>query len=298
MIHWKDYRNDQKSLSMGETFISYNEYGNNSKETLICLHGIPTWGYIYHDLAKKLADNYHILVPDLLGFGFSDKRDNFDRAIDKQAAYIIQWMNELQIEKASIIGHDIGGGVAQRMVTSHPHRVHKLCLMNSVSYDSWPVELIIQLGHPAAKKLSPKLVTGFLKQALKAGFHISPSKELLDGMLAPWTTDEGLTSLVRNASSLNTNHTTEIMSLLPEISVPTLIIWGKEDKFQQVSYGRRLNQDIPHSKLVEVEDARHWIMLDRPELVFNELKIFLEENTVHHLSENGEASVLRPTPLS
>jgi hypothetical protein len=51
------------------------------------------------------------------------------------------------------------------------------------------LELIIQLGHPATKKIAPNYVTGFLKMALKQGFKTSPSKELLEGMLAPWTTN-------------------------------------------------------------------------------------------------------------
>ncbi len=149
MKNWKDYRNDQKTQALGDTFINYNEYGDQSRETIICIHGIPTWGYIFHDLAVKLAEDYHVLVPDLRGYGFSDKKDNFDRAIDKQSSYLIQWMDELKIDKATIIGHDIGGGVAQRMATSYQDRLNKLCLMNCVSYDSWPIELIIQLGHPA-----------------------------------------------------------------------------------------------------------------------------------------------------
>jgi pimeloyl-ACP methyl ester carboxylesterase len=278
MITWQEYHSKQIKLQMGETYLSFREYGSRSNETLVCIHGIPTWGYIFHDLAETLSENYHVLVPDLLGYGFSDKRDNFDRAIDKQAANLIQWMNELDIEKTTLIGHDIGGGVAQRMVTTYPDRVNKLCLMNSISYDSWPIELMIQMGHPSMKKLSPKIATTFLKQALKQGFYKNPSKDVLKSMIHPWTSKEGFISLIRNAASLNTNHTTEITHRLPQIKVPTLIIWGKEDKFQSVSYARRLNGDIQNSKLTEVKNAKHWVMLDRPDIVHQELMNFLNIN--------------------
>ncbi len=126
--------------------------------------------------------------------------------------------------------------------------------------------------------------------ALKEGFKTSPSKELLEGMLAPWTTKEGLISLIRNASSLNTNHTTEIMAQLKEISIPTLIIWGKEDKFQKVKFARKLNSDIPSSKLIEVEDARHWVMLDRPDVVYQELKNFLDSTEGHRVNRKQDFS--------
>lgn len=275
-MDWKEYQKSQKVMKMGENFISYREYGERSSESIICLHGIPTWGYIFHDLAERLSKNYHVLVPDLPGYGFSNKRDNFDRAIDKQEAYLIQWMEAMNIEKATLIAHDIGGGVALRMAVSHEERIEKLCLMNSVCYDSWPVEMIIQLGHPSMKKFSPKVLTGFLKQGLKQGFEHSPSKEVLEAIVAPWTTEEGMISLIRDASALNTNHTTEITSLLPNIKLPTLLLWGNKDRFQKLDYARRLERDIPNAHLKEVDKARHWVMLDQPDIVYQEIKKFLD----------------------
>lgn len=288
-MDWQEYHKHQKTIRMGENFISYREYGDRSLDCIICVHGIPTWGYIFHELAEKLAENYYVLVPDLPGYGFSNKKDNFDRAIDKQQAFLVQWMDELNIEKATLLAHDIGGGVALRMVVSHKERVEKLCLMNSISYDSWPIEMIIQLGHPSVKKISPRYLTGFLKHALKQGFEHSPSKEVLEGILAPWTTEEGKISLIRNASSLNTNHTTEITAFLPEIKTPTLLLWGQNDKFQKLSYARKLERDIPHAHLIEVQKARHWVMLDRPDIVYQEIKKFLD--TPVYRSENLSSSL-------
>lgn len=277
MIPWQDYRERQKTQKMGETFISYAEYGEPGKERLIFIHGIPTWGYIFHDLATKLASDYHILVPDLPGYGFSDKRDNFDRAIDKQAAYLIQWMNEMDIEKATLIGHDIGGGIALRMALTHEHRIKRLILMNTICYDSWPVEAMIQIGHPLTKKLSPQVMSSILRQGLKLGFKSSTSSEMMDGILAPWNDKEGQISLIRNASSLNTNHTMEITPLLGEITCPVLIMWGRDDMFLNVSFARRLKEDLPNAQLVEIEKARHWVMLDQPEVVYGQLVHFLRE---------------------
>jgi pimeloyl-ACP methyl ester carboxylesterase len=76
-----------------------------------------------------------------------------------------------------------------------------------------------------------------LKQALKRGFASSPDDEVLEGLLAPYSTEVGKLSLIRNAAALNTNLTTEITPLLPRISVPVLILWGGEDAFQVVKYG-------------------------------------------------------------
>jgi pimeloyl-ACP methyl ester carboxylesterase len=287
-MDWKEYQSQQKEMRMGENFISYREYGEEHSECVICIHGIPTWGYIFNDLAEKLSKNYRVLVPDLPGYGFSNKADNFDRAIDKQQAFLLQWMNELKIEKATLLAHDIGGGVALRMAVSHEERIEKLCLMNCVCYDSWPIEMIIQLGHPFMKKFSPKVLTGFLKQGLKQGFEHSPSKEVMEGIVAPWTTEEGMISLIRNASSLNTNHTTEITSLLPDIKLPTLLLWGSKDRFQKLDYARRLEKDIPNAHLIEVDKARHWVMLDQPDIVYQAIKKFLDTPIYQNEDSPGE----------
>lgn len=87
-----------------------------------------------------------------------------------------------------------------------------------------------------------------LKQALKGGFAKRPPAALLDGLLAPYSTEVGKLSLIRNAAALNTNLTTEIAPLLPSIRVPTLILWGEDDVFQPVAYGERLAWDIPGAK--------------------------------------------------
>jgi pimeloyl-ACP methyl ester carboxylesterase len=100
---------------------------------------------------------------------------------------------------------------------------------------------------------------------------------LIKGLLAPYTTEVGKLSLIRNASALNTNLTTEITSLLSYIIVPTLVLWGENDKFQEIKYGERLAWDIPSRKLVRIKDARHFVMIDQPDEVAKHISEFLEE---------------------
>jgi pimeloyl-ACP methyl ester carboxylesterase len=112
---------------------------------------------------------------------------------------------------------------------------------------------------------------------LKRGFRSSPDDGLLDGLLAPYKTEVGKLSLIRNAAALNTNLTTEITPLLPAINVPTLVIWGEDDEFQLVKYAERLVSDIPNARLVRVKDARHFVMLDHPVEVSAYVSNFLKD---------------------
>jgi pimeloyl-ACP methyl ester carboxylesterase len=115
-----------------------------------------------------------------------------------------------------------------------------------------------------------------LKQALKMGFHSTPDSGWLDGLLSPWRTEVGKLSLIRNASALNTNLTAEITHRLPNIAVPTLILWGEDDRFQVVKYAERLARDIPGAELQRIADARHFVMIDQPAQVHSHIRAFLE----------------------
>jgi len=273
-MNWRDYQALQKVVEIGERFVSYVDEG--SGDPVVFIHGIPTWGYLWHRFIPALSESRRVLIPDLPGFGYSDRSDRFDRSIGSQAEMLEMWMDELDVDRAAIVGHDIGGGVALRLATLLPERVTRLCLLNSVCYDSWPIELMLQLGHPEAnRKLSASTALTMVGQALKMGFATSPDDALLGGLLAPYSTEVGKLSLVRNAAALNTNLTTEITPLLGAIDVPTLIIWGEDDRFQPVKYAQRLAADIPHSTLVRVADARHFAMLDRPAEVEREVVGFV-----------------------
>ncbi|MCY7346561.1 MAG: alpha/beta hydrolase [Pyrinomonadaceae bacterium] len=274
-MNWREFQAKQKAIEIGDRFVSYVDEG--AGEPIILIHGIPTWGYLWHKLIPVLSKQNRVLAPDLAGFGYSDKRDNFDRAIDKQAELIDAWMNETGVEAAHIVAHDIGGGVALRLATLFPNRVKKLCVMNGVSYDSWAIEAMIQLGHPSAYKIaSASTSVHTLRQMLKQGFAETPEDEILDGIFAPYTTEVGKLSLIRNATALNTNLTTGITHLLPQIEAETLILWGVDDKFQLLKYGERLADDIPNARLVKIENARHFVMIDQPEIVAEYVSNFLK----------------------
>lgn len=260
-MNFRAFQAMQRVAVIGARFISYVDQG--AGEPLILLHGMPVWGYVWSGLLPRLSGECRVLVPDLPGYGYSDKSDRFDRSLASQAAMIRSWMSQLGIERASFVGHGIGGGVALRLATLSPRFVKRLCLLSPVCYDSWPQETFWELGRgDANKRYSSSDVMVLLKQQLREAFACSPGDEMLENLLAPYGTGVGKLSLIRNISALDTNMTTEITALLPRITAPTLIIWGEDDQRQDVKYGERLAMDIPRARLTRVKNARHYAMLD------------------------------------
>lgn len=274
-MDWREFQKLQRVAQVDGHFVSYVDEG--SGPPIVLIHGIPTWGYLWHRQLPHLSPSHRVLIPDLIGFGYSDKRDSFDRSIARQTEMLVRWMDLLEIDRAAIVAHDIGGGVALRLATLYPQRVERLCVLNTVCYDSWPIELMLQFGHPEAnRKLSASTALTAMRQALKQGFARTPDDAVLDGLLSPYRTETGKLSLIRNAAALNTNLTTEIASRLPHLQVRTLIIWGQDDTFQLVKYGERLAWDVPDAHLARITDARHFVMLDQTDEVNRQLEAFLQ----------------------
>ncbi|MCM2321833.1 MAG: alpha/beta hydrolase [Oligoflexia bacterium] len=274
MMSWREYQALQRVMVLGERYLSYVDQGQG--EAVVLLHGIPTWGYLWAQSILPLSRSFRVLVPDLLGYGYSDKSDRFERSLSAQAAAIEEWLERLGVRRAALVGHDVGGGIALRLALDFPARVSGLCLLNSVSYDSWPIEPILQFSHPRADRaISARTAGVLLRRMLRLGCHRLPEPEVLEGLVAPYLTEVGKLSLIRDASSLDTNGTMALASRLAALELPALVLWGERDRFQKVEYGRRLAWDLPHSRFVGIPDARHFVMLDRPDAVIAELEKFL-----------------------
>lgn len=245
--------------------IAYTDIGRGTP--LVLMHGIPTWSFLYHDVIDALAARHRVIAPDFIGHGMSDQRDMFDRSLVAQRTMILRLMDELAIERAILVGHDTGGGVALIMAVENPERVCRLVLSNIVAYDSWPIDDMLQVSHPAWRLRTNEQIRHFLVEGFATGLsrpaRLTP--EFVDGIVAPYVTEEGKVSLIRNASGLNTSHTTMLTERLATIGAPTLLAWGADDPWQPIEDGERLARDIPGARLVRIENASHWVPQDAPD---------------------------------
>lgn len=250
-------------------------YDEGEGDPVVLLHGIPTWSYLWRDVADGLTDDRRVIVPDMAGYGNSAMSDDFDRSIRAQEEAVADLIDDLGFDTVSFVGHDLGGGVGLRYAVHQPDAVDRLVLSNSVAYDAWPVEPIVNVGLPStAKEKSVEEVQGMLDGMYRESLAADdPSGEFVEGMKAPWNSEKGMVSLVRDAAATNTNHTTEIDP--SEVTADTLLLWGADDEFQPIDSAERLNDDIGSSEVVGLDDANHWVIQDRPKRYREELRSFL-----------------------
>jgi len=108
-------------------------------QPLLLLHGIPTSSRLWDAVGAELSSEFDVIAPDLVGFGESAKPVDRDVSMAAQARLQPQLLDALGIGRVVLIGHDIGGAAAQRMAVDAAERVSALGLIDSVSFDSWPI---------------------------------------------------------------------------------------------------------------------------------------------------------------
>jgi pimeloyl-ACP methyl ester carboxylesterase len=122
-MNFDEFRAQQEETTIDGLKISFVDGGQGP--ALLLIHGIPVWGYLWKDCLEPLAAHFRVIIPDLAGYGYSDQRDSFDRSIKVQARILAGLLNHLQIDKLFVVGHDIGGAVAQRFLVDNATRVPK-----------------------------------------------------------------------------------------------------------------------------------------------------------------------------
>jgi len=243
---------------------------------VVFIHGIPTWSFLWRDVAPAVAEatDRRVLVPDLAGYGNSAMHDGFDRSIRAQEQLLADLIVETGADEVALVAHDIGGGVALRYAAHQPDAVSALVLSNAVCYDSWPVEFVSDLGLPGTADRDHEAVMATVRGAFELGVYADDAEEaFVEGMVAPWDSEQGQVSLSRNAVATNTNHTTELD--YGAIEADLLCLWGEDDSFQPLAYGERLAEEVG-GEVVELA-AYHWVVQDRPEEYAEEVTEFLTE---------------------
>ena len=267
-MQFEEYRKLQQETTIEELKVSYVVYGEGTP--LLLIHGIPVWGYLWKDCVEMLSQHFRLIIPDLVGYGYSDQRDCFDRSIEVQSHIIAKLLEYLDVEDLFVAGHDIGGAVAQRFVVDHAAIVQKWALIDSVLYDSWPADPMVRLGNPKLhyRTHGDELAQKFIERLPDGFYHREKaSKELLEGWMAPYATEVGKLSLIRNAAALNTNHTMELIGNLKALTLPLLLLWGAKDQFQPLSSAERFKQEFPETQLRVISDSDHFLPLEKGEEV-------------------------------
>jgi 2-hydroxymuconate-semialdehyde hydrolase len=220
-------------------------------EPIVLLHGFPTSGHLWSDVVPLLPTGHRVVVLDLLGYGRSDRAVPERVDLRSHADRLIAVLDALRINVACIVGHDLGGGVAQSVAVRHPHRVSRLCLIDSVAF--------ARAMLPLTRHLPPSWIQSLVRADMLRGYvdHEKGSHDI-DLYLRPFLEADGRDALMTHLLALDCKETATIAPRLKDIVSPTAIVWGEHDPFLPRALAQRLHDAIPGSSLDVIPAARHF----------------------------------------
>jgi pimeloyl-ACP methyl ester carboxylesterase len=237
-------------------------------EPIILLHGFPTSSHLWGQLVPLLPPGHRVVVVDLLGYGRSDAPGDRDLSLRGHAERVIALLDALSIGFATVVGHDLGGGIAQAMALRWPARVSRLCLCNSVGFDLWPGReaRLARAMIPLTRHLPARWILSVVRRDLLRGYAIvARGTHSVEHYLRPFATVDGTDVLMQHFAALDAAETASFEPCLKDIVAPTTVVSGTDDPFLAREIAERLQASIPHATLDYIPDTRHFVPEEAPE---------------------------------
>jgi pimeloyl-ACP methyl ester carboxylesterase len=265
--------------------VFYREAGDPQLPTILLLHGLPTSSQMFRDLIPALADGFHLIAPDYIGFGHSDapSREVFDYTFDNLADHVAGLVDMLGLRSYILYMQDYGGPVGFRLFTQRPERVKGFIIQNTNAYMEGVGEAPKQVLLPLWENRTPET-----ERAARDFVSLEGTRfHWLVGAKDPeainpdnWVLDQALLDRpgVQDAQvDLLENYKTNI-ALYPQWQAAfrtykpkTLIVWGKHDPFFIPPGARAYLNDLPEARLVWL-DAGHFVLDEQGAQVAAEIK--------------------------
>jgi haloalkane dehalogenase len=258
---------------------------------VVCLHGNPTWSYMFRDVIAELRSHHRVIAPDHIGCGLSDKpsASSYPFTLRRRIDDLDELLNSLlPTGKLSLLLHDWGGMIGMAWAVDHAERIDKLVVMNTAAF---PL--------PAGKKLPGSLRIGrmpMLGQLLIQGLNLfcrgaaahcvvrQPLRPDVRALyLAPYNTWRNRTAVERFVRTIPVQSTDAGYDIVAHTEQnlrnlagrPMLLAWGMKDFVFDADFLRTWRRHFPHAEVCAVADAGHYLLEDAGTEILPRIVTFL-----------------------
>ncbi len=281
--------------------VAYRQAG--SGPVLVMIHGIAGSSSTWVPVMPLLAERFTVIAPDLLGHGESAKPRG-DYSLGAYASGVRDLLGVLGHERATVVGHSLGGGVAMQFAYQFPQMAERLVLIGSGGLGKEVSPLLRALSLPGTEYVLPAVlapqihaVVGSLGRVLgRFGLRADPFLgEVWDAWsrLTDVRAQRAFIHTIRAVIDVAGQRVSARDRLYLAHEVPTLIVWGDRDAVIPVEHAHVAHELMPGSRLEVVEGAGHFLPLERPELVDNLLRDFMATTKPANVSAKRWQEVLR-----
>ena len=241
--------------------LAYERRGTGSP--LVLLHGYPLDHRIWEDVIPLLTDTFELIVPDLRGFGGSSAVDSFS-AMEDYASDIAALLDQLEIQKAAIVGHSMGGYVALAFVHLYPERVTGLGLVSSQA-PADPADRK-EGRYKSAAEVADKGIGGVVAAMTPKFTSDVRLQEFAKQVMEEQQPAGYISALKAMAERVDST------PLLSSFTFPVVLVHGDADALIPADRAREVKATIPEAQLVEISGAGHIPMLEAPRETADALK--------------------------
>ncbi|HKO97229.1 MAG TPA: alpha/beta hydrolase [Pyrinomonadaceae bacterium] len=271
--------------SDAKILLHYEIYGTG--DPVLCIHGLGACLYTWRELIEPLSKDHQLILIDLKGYGASPKPRDGRYSVLDQAELIYQFIQEHNLKNLTLIGTSYGGAVSLMvslmLCEAGDGRLSKLILIDSAGYNEalpWHFKL---LKKPVLGWLSIHLVPGkaSTRRVLRYVYY-NPrliTREQIASYSRPVRSPGARQALLETARQAIPKDIDELTERYKDICVPTLIIWGEEDRVIPLKIGKMLAEAIPDSQLVVLPKIGHAPHEEAPEQTVPLIRQFLESPT-------------------
>lgn len=242
--------------------VHYQEAGFASRPPIILIHGFTASTLVWSEVLLPIAEaGFHVIAPDLMGFGFSEKPPEGEYTIEGHARLIVGLMDKLGIESATLVGSSYGGAIAATCALDYAHRVERLVLVGAVSNDDIKRRPLLRFAaSPVLGELiSPLLLDlrWMVKRHLQrnsvngGGLYDEKRIEAHHLPLRAANTQRAALNMLRRWSAERISREAHL------IKQPTLLIWGEQDLEIPLKDGEHLHEEIPGARLIVFRHCGH-----------------------------------------
>jgi pimeloyl-ACP methyl ester carboxylesterase len=276
-----------RTADAGGFKVFYREAGSPGAPKLLLLHGFPSAGHMFRDLIPLLADRFHLVAPDLPGFGQSDMpaRSSFQYTFDNVADVIDRFTRKIGFDKFAIYVFDYGAPTGFRLAVKHPERITAIVSQNGNAYeeglsDGWnPIRAYWRDASEANRKalrdfLKPESTYWQYTHGVSDTSKVSPDGYSLDNFyLARPGADEVQLDLFGDYKSNVALYPT-FQKYFRTHNPPFLAVWGKNDPFFLPPGAEAFKRDIPGAA-VRFLDTGHFALETHAREIADEIRKFL-----------------------
>ena len=246
---------------------------------VVLIHGIASSIYSWKDVLPALARDHDVVALDLPGFGGSEQPAELSAIVYPRI--VLGLMDRLGVERTSLVGHSLGGAVAVLVAGDAPGRVERLALIDAAGFNLAPSErpVLLRLAAALPAGLLERLPTRplLLRIGLRQVFHdpafVTP--ERLDEYLAPLQRPGAMTAIRSLLVSGGFASAEDFTRLAAQIRVPTLVVWGAEDRWVAPSHADLFAATIPGARKVILPDCGHMPQEEKAAELITLLRDFL-----------------------